>query len=912
LSLRMYRAAVSSDGMPMMTPKESAKDISQSPSREKAGSQQYSEQSEAGEIPNDLEQLRVESNSITDAKQPTDSVEKLSANTTDVQLSRQTSNAEPKTLTNPQMSRKSLATDRSISNGVAKNGTENYPKDPKQDEIQDKIAPLSKRSDGSGSHSINVRSSKKQFGQPIRVSFADSDNLITRASPLKSNLKKPITIFAVESEIKIPQSNQRSGRSILIKEDSYARDKRVSCNQYTCFLTMASKNISQIVKNMAAALATPKAIIIDDDDYSKNDLAEADRPNLQRCELNQVHAESTVRRHRDSLKLSRCASMTKSMKRKQEVDECLHQSRNPEQGEIDNNSDNGNLISNFKSVENLKLTKSCIYAAKSRENLYKPTVSFILPSNEPQKKLPMSYQDISSKNRPLVSPTRFPGKKASQFNKKSSLHKIEEAFLNMQGNIQLEGAIKPNDNNKLSQQKDPRINEDVAEELSDYERGLQRSEANKNNNPDFEASLRESSRENTRSNKKTNLNTSELTKAKQATELILKINLEKQARHTKMERRQQHELLKYQKQVLESQKMATEPDQNDIPNSRLEKVLENMKNIQKRTEDRRRVNSKSNQLMKRVQETAASFYEKPSTIELAEEQRRVIILEKIKSQHRPIDVNEFNQHQKLYEECALLMRAEFASKRKVVPERLGETEDKPHSNDVIRRIVERETEIEAQNREVTQLIKRKNQILESVGIEFKRSKPTQERVGQSHQENTTQNGAEGAFGNLPSGPMTISKAVPIKQYSSRLKQTIASSLQISANEQPELIRSNVDNRLPAINEPQNPSSLGKQSFYFNSDVYEAHGMKQSIEQSQLAKSHNFKSNIVNPQRHADSRFKENRQNPVKASSRAPVQPIDKAQNTATSMENKTTLPKIKHGITRKAKPDPLNPWNSIK
>lgn len=913
-NLQAYPSRSSSNKSMIITPKESSKTILKQPSEQKELTEKTSSEPSLKNEPLNENPASLQPNLTDDIplqKEPSQIIPDEHQN---IQLSRQSSKAKPESTKETQKSKDSLAFEHQLSKQPSDKVVNNISEDIPHEELQDTVAPLTERSKGSRPHSIKERDSRKQFDEPMRVSFAEPENLVNRATESKPLLNMANQTSPGESDDKSALSKRGSVKPILVREDSYLREKRMSCNRYTSFLVTASKNVTHIVKGLTKAMSKPQSEVLDDE--AKDNLGVADVQNFSRSALDDYHADSSLSRHRDSLKLSRCASMNKSFKKTpqevgDETNEILYDTRNFQDDDC-NNTDVESGISNLRSLEKISIKKSCMHKAKSGDNVLRPVVSFVLPFEQPEKKAPLSYQDISSKNRPPLSPTRFPGKKTSQFNKKSSLHQIEEAFFNRQGVMQGQDNIIANEDDKGSQHFDLRTQEVMMRDTIKQPPELQISEDKRYGHRTHETSLRESGQDQMTSSKKISQNASELLKAKQATELILKINLEKQARHAQMERRQQQELLRYQKQVLESQKILQDTQTNELRNSRVEKILENIKHIQKRGEDRRKANSKSNHVIKRIQDTVVNFYQKPSTIELAEEQRRAIILEKIKSQHRPIDANELDQHQKLYEECALLMRAELANKRKIVPERLRQSEDKPHSNNVIRRIVERETEIEAQNREVSQMIKRKNQLLESAGVDLKRSRYRPDRMGQSPQEYPTGNGIEGMLEDRSMEYKVISKAIPMKNYSSRLKQTIASSLQISPAEQQELMRSNYDNRLPVLTDSQNPSSFGKQSFYFSNDVYEAYGMRYAVDAPQLSRSNDAKVSLVNSQRLADSRFKENKPNPVKISSRLHTQQVEKHHSTATSMENKTTLPKINRGITQNGKSDPLNPWKSIK
>jgi hypothetical protein len=914
-NLQMYGSKSSRENMQMSPPMEPAEAIPQQSIQEETLSNKISKRSSELPTLTNEDKTAVEPEIISEEPQPQEPTTETPGAKEEVRLSRQSSKTHQDSVNNPHQSKESLAYNQKTSHNDLENIADSHPEDDHSEEIKDKVAPLTDRSRDSRPHSIKARSSKKQLDEPIRVSFADPQNLITLADDSKPLLKKFSEHYETAPNDNPALIKRESIKPILVKEDSYLREKRMSCNKYTSLLVIASKNVSQIVKGMAKAFSKPKTVVMDDE--NEGHLAPVDLNNFSRSALDDYHAESSAHKHRDSLKLSRCASMNKSVKKYQEatneIDMLVHDTNNFD-GEDDEgiNSEADSQISKFKSIGKITFKKSSIQKTKSGEYAIRPAVSFVLTSEPTHKKSPMSYQDIGLRNKPPLSPTRFPVKKTSQFNQNSSLHQIEEAFFNRQKVSQAPEQPKPSESNTSSQPLDLRIKEVKIEDSDDEQRGRQPSESRQAHSRDLAPKLRESNHEAMNSAKKTENDFKELLRAKQATDLILKINLEKQARLAQMERRQQQQLLKFQKQVLESQKLVHDAHQADLRNSKVEKILENIKQIHQRGENRRKANSKSNHVIKRIQDTMANFYQKPCTIELAEEQRRAIILEKIKSEHRPIDPSEIDEHQKLYDECALLMRAELASKRRVLPERMRQSEDKVRAKNTIRRIIDRETEIERQNREVGQMIRLKNQLLESTGVDLRRSQYKPGRVAQTPQGHSQSNVIDGMVEDRSIEYKTVSKAIPVHNYSARIRQAIASSLQIPPERKQALIEANTDNRLPTLPEPSNPSSFGKQSFYFSGDVYEANGMRYSFDPPQFSRSNDIKPNLTNSQKLTDSHFKENKNNPDKNSSHLQNQHIPRTRHIAAPMENKTALPKIVQGVSNGTRPDPLNPWKSIK
>jgi len=829
------------------------------------------------------------------------------------ELSRQPSNSESKRMSEVRKSQKSIAFGQPLSKQVSEGPMINEKESGIHAELNDQVVPLTARSKESRTHSMKERSSRKHFDESMRVSFAEPENLVNIVTASKPLLKLTRETNQGELSESMSRAKKKSVKPILVKEDSYHQEKRQSTNRYTRHFIIASKNVSKIVKELARALSKPTSGIFGDD--TANNMGVLDTQNFSRSALDDYRTDSMTYKDRDSLKLSRCVLMNKSSKKPShetgnETDEQMYATQNFNE-DHDKYSDIETQITNLQSLDKISFKKSCIHKAKSGENALRPVVSFVLPFDQPEKKTPLTYQDISSKSKPPLSPTRFPDKKTSNFNKKSSLHQIEEAFFLKNGSFLGQKDTNVKEDNTGTQNIELKIQEVDVERSSENKGERQKSKDQKYDHKVLEQSLRESSRHQLRVNKKSDQITNDLRKAKQATDLILKINLEKQARQVQIEQRQRQELLKFQKQVLASQNIITDSQQSELRNSKVEKILENIQTIQKRKEDRRKTNSKSNHVIKRIQETVAHFYQKPSTIELAEEQRRAIILAKIKSQHQPIDVNVLDQHQKLYEECALLMRAELANKRKV-PDQVRASQEKPCSNNVIRRIVERETEIEAQNREMSRIIQHKHHLLETAGNDINRGKYRPERIEQSPRENFMITGGEGVFEDRSVDYKVVSKALPIKNLSSRLKQTIAASLQISSTEQQELSRSNVENRLPVLTDSHYPSAFGKQSFFFNNDVYEAYGMRYSVDLPHVSNSTDVKGPLNNSQRIPESHFKENKHNPVKVSSRVHTQTTEKNNQIVTPLKQKTTLPKIVRGTSHNRRSDPLNPWKSTK
>jgi hypothetical protein len=277
----------------------------------------------------------------------------------------------------------------------------------------------------------------------------------------------------------------------------------------------------------------------------------------------------------------------------------------------------------------------------------------------------------------------------------------------------------------------------------------------------------------------------------------------------------------------------------------------------------------------------------------------------------------------------MLMRAELANKRKGLSDKASESERMKYSKKTIKQIVQRETEIEAENLEMSQILKRRNHTNENEGLEVRRHKNKLDLVSaKGHTPVLSElNGDNHLTGsklgqNSPNyshfstlGNPVVSKGFPSQKISSKLKQTIISSLQISNYDQAQSMKLKNEPRGKATTPVLPSTTNGKVQYNLSTDPAEKFNIRNSVDSTNFSKLVDRRaSHFGEVQRINDGRAKENHMTQsTKVSYKTQSSNPDKQNEALTSLEQNSRLPAIKRmSIARNPKPTGLNPWKATK
>ncbi len=476
----------------------------------------------------------------------------------------------------------------------------------------------------------DIKESNFVLIHPDPIKNAQNEELTKQNVP--ESLENHRQSFDEENENERSQVNDEKKLKVL---GLYLEKQRKTASIMAISQMIASNNVQTIIRGSLRGL--PRIIKIHPETILKNSSSQNLARKSQTGKFLENHHDYK-KEPRDSLKLSCNASLSRSRKRTDESEENeddkieMRTSKNNEIAEIDDAP-----YRNMQSMEVMQL-KPALKSAKSAEIVIRPQVSFVFPEEKTKHTEPYSCQNFAPNIVYPTSPTNFPSKKKSSNFNKSSFNQLNNNDI----------SIDPMRKSRKDEENKPILESETkvkAQKLDESEKNSHSEQGNRSSSKKVNESTKEANRnwpkkELVDFKPASKFNECDLEKSKIATDLIMRINLDKQARQAKIDKRQQKRLQQYQQDTLKDQHIAFDNYQTEMKNSRVEKIRQNIKYIQQRGEERRKANSRANNTIQKLMENASEYLGKPSLIEQAEENRRAIILAKIRNDHRPLQHEE--------------------------------------------------------------------------------------------------------------------------------------------------------------------------------------------------------------------------------------------------------------------------------
>ena len=272
------------------------------------------------------------------------------------------------------------------------------------------------------------------------------------------------------------------------------------------------------------------------------------------------------------------------------------------------------------------------------------------------------------------------------------------------------------------------------------------------------------------------------------------------------------------------------------------------------------------------------------------------------------------------------MKADLTKNNCNIPETLKVPKSKIQSKANIRKLFEREKELEAQNQEVNrQLMSGRDQNARSERFRL-------QNIDQGQMENLPpitqgfkiQSGllieptkiqyTQPSPNRSLASTQNISRMLPLKNISSKVKQTIISSLQINKQETLEGIRASNEKAINFAETLMPITSTSKQTFHFNEDIYHKGFRGNSGDSIKLLRSVDIRpSNFAEVKKMAESQVREELVLPPLKSSQGPSEyKARKVGQNMASVENQRRSTNQYKSKSRVQGTNVMNPWQSIK